>query len=121
MRNSIVTIPLRSLLKTFKRSCTTTSRNFNPIRSFPKYNNKTFIIRSSLKTAYCYSIVFASYYSPLAVAYSTMSTHVTTRDGNGVVTISPRDETKQSALVVISHGLGDSAEGFVDVAEVCYE
>lgn len=46
-----------------------------------------------------------------------MSSHVTTREGNGIITIAPRDESKQSALVVITHGLGDTAEGFVDVAE----
>ena len=47
-----------------------------------------------------------------------MSSHITSRDGKGLITVAPRDESKQSALVVISHGLGDSAEGFVDVAEV---
>jgi len=47
-----------------------------------------------------------------------MSTHVTTREGRGMITVAPRDESKQSALVVISHGLGDTAEGFADVAEV---
>jgi len=44
-------------------------------------------------------------------------THITTRDSKGLITISPRDESKQSALIIISHGLGDTAEGFVDVAE----
>lgn len=34
-----------------------------------------------------------------------------------MITVAPRDESKQSALVVISHGLGDTAEGFADVAE----
>jgi predicted esterase len=37
---------------------------------------------------------------------------------NGTITITPKKETDQSALIVIAHGLGDSAEGFVDVAEV---
>lgn len=52
--------------------------------------------------------------------YHTMScgrTHITERDGSGTITVSPRNEAKQSGLVVISHGLGDSAEGFADVAE----
>ena len=44
-------------------------------------------------------------------------THITERDGQGTITVSPRNEAKQSGLVVISHGLGDSAEGFADVAE----
>ena len=47
-----------------------------------------------------------------------MSTHTTERDGSGTVTVSPRNEASQSALMVICHGLGDSAEGFADVAEV---
>lgn len=42
----------------------------------------------------------------------------TQRDGQGTITVSPRNEGDQSGLVVICHGLGDSAEGFVDVAEV---
>lgn len=42
---------------------------------------------------------------------------VTTRDGKGTITVSPKNEAEQSGLVVICHGLGDSAEGFVDVAE----
>lgn len=45
-----------------------------------------------------------------------MAPYVTQRN-NGVITISPKVESSQSGLVVISHGLGDSAEGFVDVAE----
>jgi len=45
-----------------------------------------------------------------------MSTFTTTRD-KGVITVTPRKESEQSALVVICHGLGDSAEGFADVAE----
>jgi hypothetical protein len=44
-------------------------------------------------------------------------TSVTERNG-GTITVAPRNEAAQSALVVISHGLGDTAEGFVDVAEV---
>jgi predicted dienelactone hydrolase len=47
-----------------------------------------------------------------------MSTFVTERTGDGTITVSPKNEANQSALVVISHGLGDSAEGFADVAEV---
>jgi hypothetical protein len=47
-----------------------------------------------------------------------MSTFVTERTGDGTITVSPKNEADQSALVVISHGLGDTAEGFSDVAEV---
>jgi hypothetical protein len=48
-----------------------------------------------------------------------MASYTTLRD-SGTVTVAPKNEGDQSALVVISHGLGDSAEGFVDVAEVGY-
>jgi len=34
------------------------------------------------------------------------------------ITFSPKVESEQSGLVVISHGLGDSAEGFRDVAQM---
>lgn len=37
---------------------------------------------------------------------------------NGTITVSPQNEAQQSALIVIAHGLGDTAEGFADVAEV---
>jgi alpha-beta hydrolase superfamily lysophospholipase len=46
------------------------------------------------------------------------SIHITERDGSGTITVSPRNEASQSGLVVICHGLGDTAEGFSDVAEV---
>jgi len=45
------------------------------------------------------------------------SSHNTIRKADGVITVSPRDESKLSGLMVICHGLGDTAEGFVDVAE----
>ena len=54
---------------------------------------------------------------PSAVAAAAMSTHTTTRR-DGTITVAPRNEATQSALMVICHGLGDSAEGFADVAEV---
>jgi hypothetical protein len=47
-----------------------------------------------------------------------MSTFITERN-DGTITVSPKNEASQSGLVVISHGLGDTAEGFSDVAEVC--
>ena len=43
----------------------------------------------------------------------------TTRDGDGTITVAPKNEADQSATIVICHGLGDSAQGFEDVAEVC--
>jgi predicted dienelactone hydrolase len=48
---------------------------------------------------------------------NTMSSFATQRN-SGTITVSPKNEEDQSALVVISHGLGDTAEGFADVAEV---
>ena len=47
-----------------------------------------------------------------------MSSSPTIMRDNGTITITPKKETDQSALIVITHGLGDSAEGFVDVAKV---
>ncbi|KAL7549483.1 hypothetical protein ACHAWF_012750 [Thalassiosira exigua] len=44
-------------------------------------------------------------------------THATLRSGDGTVTIAPRSESSQSATIILCHGLGDTAEGFVDVAE----
>jgi hypothetical protein len=46
-----------------------------------------------------------------------MSSFVTRRQ-DGTITVTPKKEEDQSALVVIAHGLGDTAEGFADVAEV---
>jgi alpha-beta hydrolase superfamily lysophospholipase len=56
--------------------------------------------------------------SLFSTAWTSMGTHTTERDGKGTVTVSPKDEASQSGLVVICHGLGDTAEGFADVAEV---
>lgn len=50
-------------------------------------------------------------------SFGSMS-HNIERDGSDTITVSPRNEGDQSALVVICHGLGDTAEGFADVAEV---
>lgn len=46
----------------------------------------------------------------------TMPFHTERTDGT--ITVSPKNEAEQSGLVIISHGLGDTAEGFADVAEV---
>lgn len=51
-----------------------------------------------------------------SACFSSM-THITERSG-GTITVSPKNEADQSGLVVICHGLGDTAEGFADVAEV---
>jgi lysophospholipase-2 len=45
------------------------------------------------------------------------TTHVTTRSGDGTVILTPHDESAQSATVILCHGLGDTSEGWVDVAE----
>lgn len=43
---------------------------------------------------------------------------ITERDGKGTITMTPKNEAEQSALLVICHGLGDTSDGFDDVAEV---
>jgi lysophospholipase-2 len=44
------------------------------------------------------------------------STHVKTRSGDGTIILTPSDESAHSATVIICHGLGDTSDGFVDVA-----
>ena len=39
---------------------------------------------------------------------------------DGTVVISPSDETHHSATVVLCHGLGDTAEGWVEPTQVCF-
>ena len=45
---------------------------------------------------------------------------ITERDGKGTITMTPKNEADQSALLVICHGLGDTSDGFDDVAEVSF-
>ena len=68
--------------------------------------SSTFWNTNTLRTTTTSTRNMASFSSPTII-----------RD-NGTITITPKKETDQSALIVIAHGLGDSAEGFVDVAEV---
>jgi len=56
-------------------------------------------------------------FSHSRAAAAAMSYH-TSRAKGGTITITPRDESKISGLIVICHGLGDTAEGFVDVAQM---
>lgn len=37
---------------------------------------------------------------------------------DGTIIVTPTNESNQTATIVICHGLGDTAEGFADVAEV---
>jgi len=46
-----------------------------------------------------------------------MSGSITSRDASGNIFVTPRNEAKQSALVIITHGLGDTSEGWLDAAE----
>mmetsp|Transcript_3485 Transcript_3485/g.9924 ORF Transcript_3485/g.9924 Transcript_3485/m.9924 type:complete len:333 (+) Transcript_3485:58-1056(+) len=59
---------------------------------------------------------FAAAYSPSAGSIMS-SSPIIERSGDGTITVGPANEADQSALVVICHGLGDSSEGFADVAE----
>jgi hypothetical protein len=56
--------------------------------------------------------------SPSPSARRSIMTSTTLRNSDGTITISPRKESIQSGLVVFCHGLGDTSEGFADVAEV---
>ena len=42
--------------------------------------------------------------------------HAKTRSGDGTIILTPIDESAHSATVIICHGLGDTSDGFVDVA-----
>mmetsp|Transcript_7104 Transcript_7104/g.13235 ORF Transcript_7104/g.13235 Transcript_7104/m.13235 type:complete len:283 (+) Transcript_7104:161-1009(+) len=44
-------------------------------------------------------------------------THTTTRQGDGTILLTPTNSSLQSATVIICHGLGDTSEGFYDVAQ----
>eukprot|EP00585_Thalassiosira_rotula_P005416 CAMPEP_0196138026 /NCGR_PEP_ID=MMETSP0910-20130528/5816_1 /TAXON_ID=49265 /ORGANISM="Thalassiosira rotula, Strain GSO102" /LENGTH=282 /DNA_ID=CAMNT_0041398579 /DNA_START=57 /DNA_END=905 /DNA_ORIENTATION=- len=44
-------------------------------------------------------------------------THTTARQGDGTILLTPTNESLQSATVIICHGLGDTSEGFYDVAQ----
>lgn len=73
------------------------------------------------RASLCRSILAAAltaFSRPASASFYSPSMSVTERDASGTITISPRNEADQSALVVIAHGLGDTAEGFADVAEV---
>ena len=61
-------------------------------------------------------LAFTTYTQALSNRATSMS--FTTERSGGTITVSPRNKADQSGLIVISHGLGDTAEGFVDVAEV---
>lgn len=45
-------------------------------------------------------------------------THKTTSQGDGTIVLTPNNEADQSATIVICHGLGDTAQGWEDVARV---
>jgi len=45
------------------------------------------------------------------------SPYTTQRSSSGLIEISPKHPYAQSAAIVLSHGLGDTSEGWVDVAE----
>lgn len=66
------------------------------------------------------ALFVASLLSPTttARALSYSMNFITERDNYGTITMTPKNEADQSALLVICHGLGDTSDGFDDVAEV---
>lgn len=66
---------------------------------------------------YCYCSLAATTSAAFAAAPHAAMSFSTERSGDGTITVAPRNEADQSALMVICHGLGDTAEGFADVAE----
>ena len=71
---------------------------------------------SPLKAAFFLVSIVAQTTTSRAFSY-TMN-FITERDAYGTITMTPKNEAEQSALLVICHGLGDTADGFDDVAEV---
>uniref|UniRef100_A0A7S1UW47 Phospholipase/carboxylesterase/thioesterase domain-containing protein n=1 Tax=Grammatophora oceanica TaxID=210454 RepID=A0A7S1UW47_9STRA len=53
----------------------------------------------------------------LATTTFSRSMSFSTERSGDTITVSPSNEAEQSALLVICHGLGDTSEGFADVAE----
>ena len=53
----------------------------------------------------------------LTLPYTTSMTFNTSHESNGTIVVAPRNEVDQTATVVMCHGLGDTAQGWEDVAE----
>ena len=84
-------------------------------------SSSTVVVRASTTFSYVGAALFVGALPSSHEASSfrrAMSTSTTTsRTSDGTITVSPRRETDQSALVVVCHGLGDTAEGFGDGVE----
>ena len=55
--------------------------------------------------------------TPPSLPYTTSMTFNTSHESNGTIVVAPRNEVDQTATVVMCHGLGDTAQGWEDVAE----
>jgi hypothetical protein len=107
-----------------RSSIVTAHRHFSPKRPVCSSTRDNFIFtnpsRLRLALSLVASFVVASS-TPIVRAfnsYRAMSSSKTLRLGDGTIVVMPKSMPHNS-LVIISHGLGDTAEGFVDVAEVC--
>lgn len=78
---------------------------------------KFFLGSKAIRCQALATLLLCKKFQTVASFSSRAMSHVTERSDNGVITVSPRNEAQQSGLVVICHGLGDTGEGFVDVAE----
>lgn len=71
-----------------------------------------FLLAGPLQAAQSFSSSSSSYYRSQNMNF------ITERDGKGTITMTPKNEADQSAMLVICHGLGETSDGFDDVAEV---
>ena len=96
-------------LSTYDNSCRVFLRRYQLLRPSP-------ILKSATSTLLLLAVNLffhptgACKLSSSAFGYSNMA-FVTERSQDGTITVGPKKEQDQSALVVICHGLGDSAEG----------
>lgn len=61
---------------------------------------------------------FGSFPSSSQASFYSSSMSFVTERSDGTITLSPKNEGDQSGLVVLSHGLGDTAEGWEEAAEM---
>jgi len=97
-----------------KAKVTTTTRTHytTASSSSPLCHTRLFTSWTTLAALYCLSL------PTRAFSYYSKMNFITERDGRGTITMTPKNEADQSALLVICHGLGDTSDGFDDVAEV---
>mmetsp|Transcript_12294 Transcript_12294/g.23036 ORF Transcript_12294/g.23036 Transcript_12294/m.23036 type:complete len:353 (-) Transcript_12294:96-1154(-) len=81
-----------------------------------KYSSSS-TVNNPLPVAAAFSYSSSSQRNNMSSSSSSSTPFVVSHSGT-TITVSPKNPTLQSGLLVISHGLGDTAQGFLDVAEM---